>query len=301
MAINQEMRIQGEKARQSARHHLHDEGGRPSSMFSTYAIDNVKIKMHGIAYKYPNAVWDSFSSDVKSNLAPKGCIRNLTFEFPQGKFVVFVGLPESGKSTLMKVLTGDLLPHMGSVLVPPHLRVQNVSNEPLFFNDTLYFNLTYGTHMDPSDGCVQRVHRICQRLKLPQHILCFLNDDNKTLFEQKADWGEILSQTQKMLLCLARAFIANPEVLVCHKPTVVYNDDLTENSLALLLEFCRSKGLEMDPSMVEHRRPRTCVITASRAKGVQMADMVFEVTHDSVKTIEESARNTIIQRADLFR
>ena len=40
-----------------------------------------------------------------------------------------------------------------------------------------------------------------------------------------------------MLLNLARALVANPEILVIHKPTLGFDDDLADNTIQVLREY----------------------------------------------------------------
>jgi len=240
----------------------------------------------------------AFAQDVggseQDGSGPKeGSLQNCTMSFNQGTFIALVGAPGDGKSTLMKILGSQIIPDAGDLLIPPHLRALHISPQPTFFNDTLMNNLTYGCGKeDKEDGSIERVTAVCKMLLVSEKVLKYLDPTDTDMFNVKADWGDILSQTQRTLVSLARAFIANPEILVIHKPTVVLDDATTENTFKCLRTFVTEKGLLMDRRTVASRRPRTCIITTARPKGVKAADHVFRVTSTGVfETSHEEMMN----------
>eukprot|EP00747_Dinoflagellata_sp_TGD_P139204 gnl/TRDRNA2_/TRDRNA2_175872_c0_seq1.p2 gnl/TRDRNA2_/TRDRNA2_175872_c0~~gnl/TRDRNA2_/TRDRNA2_175872_c0_seq1.p2 ORF type:complete len:198 (+),score=28.56 gnl/TRDRNA2_/TRDRNA2_175872_c0_seq1:513-1106(+) len=95
---------------------------------------------------------------------------------------------------------------------------------------------------------------------------------------EKHLWETILSQTQLALCMLARALIANPEVLCVHKPTMCFAEKGTVKIMRLLREFVDKKGVDMNPNALHYRRPRTCFMTSSKMLGIQLADKVYNVS-----------------------
>merc|ERR1719161_2888864 len=79
-----------------------------------------------------------------------------TFEIQQGTMVALVSQRGGGKTTMLKVLGGVLLPESGLHL-PPHLRVLHISGDPHFFEGTLRQNLTFGCMPGSEDGSLERV------------------------------------------------------------------------------------------------------------------------------------------------
>merc|ERR1719428_2631923 len=125
----------------------------------------------------------------------------------------------------------------------------------------------------------QRCLKICERLQIPLEAVKLI------LTGERAVWRERLSRSEQVLLNIARAFAANPEVLVLHKPTSLLDDKLALNTLNLLREFVDKKGIEMSDEEFIYRRPRTCVLTTSRMEGVHVADKVFQVSHRYVAEV----------------
>merc|ERR1712159_955825 len=111
---------------------------------------------------------------------------------------------------------------------------------------------------------------ICQRLGVSEVVLACIRDESINM-----NWKETLSLTERMLLHIARGLVANPEVLVIHKPTLVFDDIHAKRVFGALRSHVDEKGLEQDPSQWVNRRPRTCFCTFSRPLGVSIADRVF--------------------------
>merc|ERR1711976_611200 len=101
--------------------------------------------------------------------------------------------------------------------------------------------LAFGVCPDDEDGRSERIEAICRSLGLEDEVMRLLGS------KRAVAWGDVLSQTQKYLLSLARALIANPEILCIHKPTLVFNEDTSGKVLRMLKKFVRGKGIEQDP------------------------------------------------------
>ena len=52
-----------------------------------------------------------------------------------------------------------------------------------------------------------------------------------------ADWSFLLSSTESALLHIARAFIANPEVMCLHKPVLHLSQQMGDNIYKVLQEY----------------------------------------------------------------
>jgi len=170
----------------------------------------------------------------------------------QGQLVSLVGPRGGGKSTLLKVLGGAMLPVFDgftSVFVPGHLRVLHIGTEPAFFRGSLYANLTFGVPDGDPDGRVERVLSICRRLGLPDELLELVH------LQDELAWDQVISLSQRHLLCIARGLIANPDVLVVHKPTLAFDEHTSALVLGLLKEFVDQRGIDAEEvyTVVLHR------------------------------------------------
>jgi len=196
----------------------------------------------------------------------------------QGEIACLIGPRGEGKSTLLRILGGVHLPKPGGILLPSHLRVLHVSSEPMFFQGSLLDNLVFGVNKGDEDGRAERVLAICSRLEFPEDVMHYLTCSTDI---EHIRWDEVFSQTQKALLCFARALVANPEVMCIHKPTMVYDEESSKVVLSLLKEFRANRGVEEDPAFRHRRRPRTCIMTSSKLVEVEIADQVYHVSHSN--------------------
>jgi len=306
MRVNRRRRSLGEEARHLARERLikaRSEGKVPAG---AYAADFVPIVMKNVSFAYSSAEKiynrmelikghrNKHALELAEESQSDGKVTNCNMTFEQGSLVALVGVSEFGKSTLMKLLGAQVIPDSGDLLIPPHLRPLHVSAYPIFFNDTLYNNLTYGVSKhNAEDGNLERVIGICRLLCVSEASISYLNKDDTTKFTVRGHWGEILNTTQQTLLNLARAFIANPEIVVFHKPTAVFDETLAANTIKCMREFVSQKGLLMDPSKIASRRPRTCVMTTHRTFGA--CDRAFRVLKDRVEEIDPTTGRTSVR------
>lgn len=310
MRLNRKRRSVGEEARKTARGELDRAKRQGRNVDGAFAADFVPISLVNVSFGYlqPEKVCGMMMDEaaktkmkIRQSLAPDTSgssvksITSITLSFQQGVMVAVVGLPGNGKSTLMRVMGGQVIPDDGDLLIPPHLRCLHVSGHPIFLHDTLFNNLTYGVDKGNSeDGADERVRAVCKQLQVSDYLFKYLDRNAETdvgekMFDVRTDWGEILSQTQCFLLNLARAFIANPEMLVIHKPTNFFDDKIAANTWDCLRDFVNNKGLCMDPNKIAFRRPRTCIMTTERLAGVGAADKIFKITPRGISEVRSSS------------
>jgi len=238
-----------------------------------YATDRVHIRLEKLYYSYePLNVKESRDhgkdvEDVDSD--DHRALTNIDIDIPQGTLIAIVGRRGSGKSTLLRIMGSVLIPTAGTFFIPPNLRVFHVDTRPMFVHGTLLTNMLYGVEPGDSDGELERIQAIFRRLGVDEHLEILLSDKNPR------NWDEVLTQTQKVQMHLIRALVANPEVLIVHKPTLVFTDEVASVVFRCLKAFVDKRGLDLNPEEWHLRRPRTCIITASRHTGCEMADKIY--------------------------
>eukprot|EP00441_Pelagodinium_beii_P046865 CAMPEP_0197622862 /NCGR_PEP_ID=MMETSP1338-20131121/2984_1 /TAXON_ID=43686 ORGANISM="Pelagodinium beii, Strain RCC1491" /NCGR_SAMPLE_ID=MMETSP1338 /ASSEMBLY_ACC=CAM_ASM_000754 /LENGTH=930 /DNA_ID=CAMNT_0043192633 /DNA_START=111 /DNA_END=2903 /DNA_ORIENTATION=+ len=247
--------------------------------------DAVGIELRDLAFAYKSSY--KTAQGLASSLKASSVI------LPQGGLYTFVGPPSEGKGTILKLLGEVLIPTIegytrssgigsGAILIPAHLRSLHVSKDPMFVEGTLLANLTLGVGKQVggagvADGSKERALAICKRLGLSEDVMHTIAADNLV-----CPWREVLSSTECALLHLARALIANPEILCIHKPTLYLNNEYSDLLYSVLKDFVANRGLDMDAREFHKRRPRTCIVTARRAQGAgaAMADAVFNISKE---------------------
>eukprot|EP00928_Gymnodinium_smaydae_P029614 TRINITY_DN22256_c0_g1_i1.p1 TRINITY_DN22256_c0_g1~~TRINITY_DN22256_c0_g1_i1.p1 ORF type:complete len:1018 (-),score=208.61 TRINITY_DN22256_c0_g1_i1:56-2692(-) len=143
-----------------------------------YAVDFQHIVAQNVTFVYPTCTGGG----------PK-VLDSVSFRIPQGKLVAVCGPRGSGKSTVLSLISGIIIPtatpdddeeddieEAGDLFLPPHLRILNVCSEPQTIHDlNLFDNICFG----PSDGQdehPERVRAICKRLGMTSACMEMLED-----------------------------------------------------------------------------------------------------------------------------
>jgi len=232
----------------------------------------------------------------------------LTVEAPQGSIVHVVGPHDTGKGTLLKLLSDAGFPDSGTMLCSPHLRILQVAHENFFIeglglHGNLVFGLSENVLHDPDPA---RARKLLCRLGLDKKwMLATLDhehlrknsedetekseddeeeDDDEDGDGPDDDWIAKMSNSEKKRFQLARAFLYSPEVLVLHRPVDELDTNMRESLLRLLREFVDKRGLEEDPATYHQRRPRTVFFSGgeSHKQSEFIADYQWRVSPTGV-------------------
>eukprot|EP00928_Gymnodinium_smaydae_P036970 TRINITY_DN25742_c0_g5_i2.p1 TRINITY_DN25742_c0_g5~~TRINITY_DN25742_c0_g5_i2.p1 ORF type:complete len:958 (+),score=133.43 TRINITY_DN25742_c0_g5_i2:84-2957(+) len=244
-----------------------------STSLRTDPCDEISVVLSNVSYQY--------STEGSLSVGLNHC----SAIFPQGGFYALVGPPSQGKGTILKLLGESLIPSLpgyqrastggGYLVVPPHLRVLHVSKTPTFIQDTLLSNLRLGVANGTDDGRLERVLDICRFLRMPEALIQVIEADKLNV-----SWAQVLSGTESALLHIARALIANPEMLCFHKPELYLNTELTRTTYGAMNEFVQQRGMIQDKAKFYMRRPRTCIVTCRRvgSDASKLVDAVYYVS-----------------------
>lgn len=250
-------------------------------------IDKMKLIIGNIPFVYETT--SPFGARRKIQLNHPGVA-----EMEQGTFNLFMGPSGGGKTTLLRILGGDVLPDpsligqgekdKGRLFVPSHLRMLHVS-APLFYKGTLLTNLTFGIAAGgEDDGSRERVKAVAQRVGVDASVLSYLSPGNES---DTHDWSAVFSTTQCQKLSIVRALVSNPEVLCMHQPCQIFNDQRARHIMSVFRAFVDDRGIEqlLPPST---RRPRTVVMTTGSVASLKFADKIFSVSEKGIKEMENN-------------
>lgn len=229
-------------------------------------------------------------------------LRDVNLVIPQGRMVAVMGPHNSGKRTFADLLSNVYAPTSGSVFVPSHLRVLQVTREPMFLRASMLHNLTLGvpTHQKIDDD---RIRSILLRLDMKDiaedidsemrvlggvnknDVADILEEEMRCCMESHKEWEHTMTQSRKMKLHIARALIANPEVMILQRVLEGFNEHAASEMIEVLRLHVNEKGLCMPVEDRASRRPRTVfVITESNAQAMK-ADIILQVDNKNVVEI----------------
>ncbi len=165
----------------------------------------------------------------------------LSFTVPSGESVGVIGPSGAGKSTLIQILLRLRPPSSGRYLVNGepaerylpgdwHTRIAYVPQEPRLLHATVAENIRFFREIGE-----QEVERAARLANIHDEILTW-PQGYETIVGPRAD---AVSGGQQQRICLARALVARPELLVLDEPTSAldpHSESLIQESLRALRE-----------------------------------------------------------------
>lgn len=235
---------------------------------------------------------DQVSGDVVfSNVSfayeeDKGILEGVSFHAKPGETIALIGPTGAGKTTVINLLsrfydvTGGVIKldgkditsikreslrkHMGFVLQDAYL-----------FGGTIRENIRYG-RLDASDKEVEEAAQLANA----QSFIDSLPDGYETVLQ--AD-GNSISQGQKQLLSIARAILADPEILILDEATSSI-DTITEVKIQEALQVLM--------------RGKTSFVVAHRLNTIKHADCILVLNNGEV--IERGTHEELLQKNGFY-
>lgn len=169
----------------------------------------------------------------------KEALKNINLIINPGEKVALIGPVGSGKSTLIKILSGLYKPSAGQVFLddvdmhhisPEFMResIGYLTQDIRLFNGTLKYNLTIGLPT-PKDSVILDA---CKQTGLIEVIKNHPKGLDLPIFEG----GRGLSGGQRQLVGLTRMLIAKPKILFLDEPTASMDGDLEVKVMSGLLK-----------------------------------------------------------------
>lgn len=180
--------------------------------------------------------------DVEKSYGNKKVIDGLSFYVRQGECAGLVGLNGAGKTTVIRMLTGSLLPDKGTIRVNglepyfrqkeliPFIGMVSATHSQLWSDMPLRFSLENGKEMYriPTETYEKKIE------ELQEHV------GIKSFWENRVNQ---LSLGQKMLGEIAYTLLREPAVLLLDEPTVGLAVDVKQKVMQYLKELNRIRGV----------------------------------------------------------
>lgn len=207
-------------------------------------------------------------------------IRDLTLTVPSGRTVALVGATGSGKTTVVNLLMRFYDIDSGHIRIDGQdiagvargsLRKDTaiVLQDTVLFADTIRANLLYA-----NDTASQAQLDEAVRMSRCDALLHTLPQGYDTLL---TSGGENLSQGQRQLLAIARAFVADPKILILDEATSNV-DTRTERAI--------------QSAMQQVMKDRTSIVIAHRLSTIRDADLI--VVMDQGRIVEQGRHEELL-------
>ncbi len=217
-------------------------------------------------------------------------IENMNINVQPGQTIAIVGPTGAGKTTLVNLLMRFYEVNSGKILVDgvdiTQLRRGDlrrmfgmVLQDTWLFNGTIRENIAYGREGATDEEVVQAA-----KAAYADHFIRTLPEGYDTVLNQDAT---NISQGQKQLLTIARAILANPEILILDEATSSV-DTRTEMSI--------------QKAMGELMQGRTNFVIAHRLSTIRDANLILVMNHGTI--VEQGTHEELLARngfyADLY-
>jgi ABC-type multidrug transport system fused ATPase/permease subunit len=212
-------------------------------------------------------------------------LAGIHIDLPMNRKIAFVGTSGAGKSTISHLLSQLSEPSSGTIKINgiPLESINRadwaakyaiVSQEPYFFSDTLRTNILLGRPYTE-----EALVEACKLVKIHDFIESLPRGFDTEIGER----GIKLSGGQRQRLALARAIIANPEILI-----------LDEATSALDVETERDVFLNLD----QNRKGKTTIIIAHRLSTIKNADLIFVL--EKGELVESGKHEELLRKKDVY-
>ena len=225
--------------------------------------------------------------DVSFSYSPdKPLIEHFSLEVPVGCHVAIVGPTGCGKTTLINLLMRFYDVDLGSISVDG-TDIRDMSRRELrkcygmvlqdswLFEGTIMDNLRYGNEQAGDDEVIAAAkaayaHSFIRRMPQGYHTVI-------------SEGGGNLSQGQKQLLCIARAMVSNPKILILDEATSSI-DTLTE--------------IRVQKAFAKMMKGRTAFVVAHRLSTIRESDMILVMRDGNI--VEQGSHDELIAKGGFY-
>jgi ABC-type multidrug transport system fused ATPase/permease subunit len=214
--------------------------------------------------------------------AERPILQDVSFQVLPGQRIGIVGPSGTGKTTILNLILRLYDPQEGVIYLDgtPLRQLQQqafrrhialVTQEPFLFNDTVRQNILFG-RLDASDEEIETAARLANA----HEFIMDLPQGYDTLVGER---GVKLSGGQKQRICIARAFLANPRVLLLDEATA----SVEPESEALI-----------QAALERLMQDRTTIIVTHRLSLVRDCDRILVI--DEGRVIESGRHEQLIEQ-----
>jgi len=171
------------------------------------------------------------AKDLGLHLTDRWLFRKLSFVVPCSSFVAITGPSGVGKTSLMRLLSGDLKGNEGNL----ESRLSTDEKISMIFQDLQLANGA-STLANALGGCLGRHSSIRTLLGFPKEekdsALNWLSRFG--LAQQTRQWASTLSRGERQRLAICRSLISRPKLLLADEPVASLDNQWADKTLSIL-------------------------------------------------------------------
>lgn len=174
------------------------------------------------------------SKSYKTNIGTFEILKNINFKIDKKKSIFLFGPSGCGKSTLLNIITGLDVPDKGSILYEGkaikenHMELLKKDIGIIFQDHYLISELNVLDNIKLKYQNIYEINEILNYFKI---------DDLKLKFPNQ------LSNGQKQRVCVARAMVSRPKLLIADEPTSYLDRENADLVINLILDACKNFDL----------------------------------------------------------
>ena len=214
-------------------------------------------------------------------------MKDINIHIPGGSMVAIVGPTGAGKSTLVNLIMRFYDIINGRITIDGvdirdvsrkslHNTVGMVLQDAWIFTGTIADNIGYGK----PNASREEIEYVA-KLAMADHFIRTLPDGYDTVLKRG---GDDLSQGQRQLITIARAFLADPTILILDEATANV-DTRTE--------------VEVQKAMNTLLKGRTSIVIAHRLSTIKNADFLLVVENGTI--VEQGTHHELIERGGHYK
>lgn len=217
----------------------------------------------------------------------KEVLHQVNFTIQKGETIALVGASGSGKSTLLSLLSGLYQPNDGAIEID-HLSISQinatslhrlmgvVTQESILFHDTVFNNIVLNRPEFSQEEVIKAAQIACAH-----HFIMALPQAYHTIIGKN---GNKLSGGQKQCICIARAILGNPPILVLDEATSAL-DTASERSV--------QEGLQL---LIKNK---TSIVVAHRLSTIYHADKIIVL--EQGKIVEQGTHSSLLAKGGVYK
>ena len=233
-------------------HHQNKYTSNDTSIYKKSTLTKITqdIEIKNLSFNY-----EKFNSDK--------LIDNLNFNIKSGSIILLKGRSGSGKSTFLDILSGLLIPDEGDIKINNesihnytnlHEKITSVSQKNILITDTIKQNILFFKNNINEEYFKE----VTKKLNVDNFVSKF-EKKYDTLIENS---GENLSGGQTQRICIARALVRQPEILIL--------DEITSS-------LDEKNEREIFDSIFEIMKGKTIIISIHKNLIDDLADEIYQI------------------------